>query len=163
MSVSLPGAGLTPYGIFIHGQSFEEAADIVMVHYKNPSSDHPARLLYLHAIETFLRAYLRLQGFEPGEIRAYQHDLARMVDDAVARGLKLDKKSSAYIRGAGSERDYVRVRYDYDLRDLSGVWPPPAPARPKTMAALISAAGNVRIAVRDALRATGVEIFDSFE
>ncbi len=152
----LPGAGLTPYGIYLLGRSFEDAGNAVMLHQKRPFSDHPARLLFLHAIETFLRAYLRLHGVEPAELRAYMHDTQKMLIAATAKGLVLDPRTVKYVAATSDEGDYVRVRYDYDLRSLSDTWPDVS-ARPRRINHLVSAVAGLRVAVRDVLRATGIE------
>ncbi len=76
------GAGLTPFGIFLLAQSFEDAGHLVMENTIRQFSDHPQRLLFLHAIETYLRAYLCLQGAEPDEIRGYMHNVGRMLATA---------------------------------------------------------------------------------
>lgn len=158
----LPGAGMTPFGIFLLGQSFEDAGLAVGQHAQRQFSDHPERLLYLHAIETYLRAHLRLHGASPEELRAYMHNTRKMLDDAIAKGLRLNPRIVAYLAAASDEGDYIRVRYDYDLRSHSEIWPD-KPRRPRSIKHLISAVAAVRATVRDALRATGIEIFDPHE
>lgn len=156
------GAGLTPFGIFLLAQSFEEAGHLVLVHAARQFSDHPQRLLFLHAIETYLRAYLRLHGTQPEQLRAYMHDVGKMLTDAQSRGLSLDQAAVEYLRASSEAGDYVRVRYDYDLRVLTGEWPDD-PKRPRSMDKLVSATGAMRAVVRDALRETGIEIYDGRE
>ncbi|GEO18170.1 hypothetical protein [Microvirga aerophila] len=54
----------------------------------------PVRFLYFHAIELFLKAYLRLQGIEEAELgsRSYGHHLATLADAAEQRGLLIGKR-----------------------------------------------------------------------
>lgn len=156
------GAGLTPFGIFLLAQSFEDAGHVVVENATRQLSDHPQRLLFLHAIEAYLRAFLRLHGAEPGELRSYMHDVGRMLADAQSRGLSLDDTTAAYIMASSEAGDYVRVRYDYDLRSLTGEWPD-KPERPRSIVRLVAATEAVRFAVRDALRGTGIEIYDGRE
>lgn len=158
----LHGAGLTPFGIFLLAQSFEDAGHVVMENANRQFSDHPQRLLFLHAIETYLRAYLRLNGTEPDELRGYMHHVGRMLVDAQSRGLSLDDTTAEYIVASGEAGDYVRVRYDYDLRGLAEEWPD-NPKRPRPIIRLVSATAVVRAAVRDALRDSGTEIYDGRE
>jgi hypothetical protein len=157
-----PGAGLTPLGIFLLGQSFEDAAHVVVENATRQLSDHPQRLLFLHAIETYLRAHLRLHGGQPEELRAYMHDAGRMLTAAMTKGLVLDQRAAAYVVASSEAGDYVRVRYDYDLRSLAGEWPD-SQKRPRPVARLVAATDAVRVAVRDALRQSGVEIYDKRE
>jgi hypothetical protein len=118
--------------------------------------------LFLHAIETYLRAHLRLHDAEPDELREYMHDLGRMLATARIKGLALDQEAADYVMASSEGGDYVRVRYDYDLRGLTEEWPD-APKRPRSQDKLVSATGAVRVAVRDALRETGIEVYDSRE
>ncbi|WP_156334228.1 MULTISPECIES: hypothetical protein [unclassified Shinella] len=156
------GAGLTPFGIFLLAQSFENAGHVVVENATRQFSDHPQRLLFLHAIETYLRAYLRLHGADADELRSYMHDVGRMLVDAQSRGLSLDDTTAEYIVASGKAGDYVRVRYDYDLRSLSEEWLD-KPKRPRSLSRLVAAAEAVRAAVRDALRDTGIEVYDARE
>lgn len=156
------GAGLTPFGIFLLAQSFEDAGHVVVENATRQFSDHPQRLLFLHAIETYLRAYLRLHGADADELRSYMHDVGRMLADVQTRGLSLDDTTTEYIMASGEAGDYVRVRYDYDLRNLTREWPD-KPKRPRSIKKLVSATEAVRAAVRDALRDTGIEIYDGRE
>lgn len=158
----LHGAGLTPFGIFLLAQSFEDAGHVVVENVTRQFSDHPQRLLFLHAIETYLRAYLRLHGADADELRSYMHDVGRMLATARTKGLPLEQKAADYVMASGEAGDYVRVRYDYDLRSLTGEWPD-KPKRPRSIKKLVSATEAVRAAVRDALRDTGIEIYDGRE
>lgn len=156
------GAGLTPFGIFTLAQSFEDAGHLVVDNATRQFSDHPQRLLFLHAIETYLRAYLRLHGAEPDELRGYMHDVGRMLTTARTKGLLLDQKAADYVMASSEAGDYVRVRYDYDLRNLTGEWPDKAKS-PRSIVRLDAATEAVRAAVRDALRRSGIEIYDGRE
>lgn len=156
------GAGLTPFGIFLLAQSFEDAGHLVLEHATQQFSDHPQRLLFLHAIESYLRAYLRLHGAEPDELRRYMHDVGKMLADAHDRGLSLDQATVDYLMASSEAGDDVRVRYDYDLRGLTGEWPD-EPKRPRSIDRLVCATGAVRVAVRNALRETGIEVYDGRE
>jgi hypothetical protein len=156
------GAGLTPFGIFLLAQSFEDAGHLVVENATRQFSDHPQRLLFLHAIETYLRAYLRLQGAAADELRSYMHDVGKMLATARTKGLLLEQKAADYVLASSEAGDYVRVRYDYDLRGLAAERPD-NPKRPRPISRLISATASVRAAVRDVLRETGIEVYDSRE
>lgn len=149
----LPGEGMTHYGTYLLAECYEEAATVVVEHHKRPFSDHPARLLYLHAAESYLRAFLRLRDHTPGEIRDLQHNLGAMTDKAVERGMPLSEESAVYLRAAATENDYVRVRYDYDLRALP---PNRSAARPRKLTHLVSVVAELKALVTTALKESGV-------
>lgn len=52
-----------------------------------------------------------------------------MADDAVAKGLRLNPRTAAYVAAASDEGDDVRVICGHDLCSLSGIWPD-KPKRP---------------------------------
>jgi len=139
MSPNIPGQGMTTYGIFLLAECYHEAADVVLNHHTKALSDHPARLLYLHAIETYFRAFLRMWETNVDNLRAFRHNVGDMADASVAKGLHLDRVILKYLRDVSLENDYVRIRYDYDLRSLSGEWPEPR-TRPRSISSLKSAA-----------------------
>lgn len=107
-------AGATPYGIFDIARSFDQAASLVTASPGAPtrlSTWGPVRLLYYHACELYLKAYLRLHHWDVDQLRALNHDLSRMLDEAIAAGLKVAPQTVAQIRKAAAKNDYVRIRY----------------------------------------------------
>jgi hypothetical protein len=54
----------------------------------------PVQYLYFHAIELFLKAYLRSQGMTDQELsgREYGHKLKKLIDEAEARGMPVTKR-----------------------------------------------------------------------
>ncbi|MER9313519.1 hypothetical protein NKI51_30395 [Mesorhizobium australicum] len=150
------GSGLTAYGIYLLAQSYHAAGDRLGEFQDRYSrfSDHPRRLLYFQALENYLRSFLRLHGKEPEEIKRYDHNFSVMLDDSRAFGLQIKNRTEKFIRESGDRRDYVRIRYDYNLRvlDESALSSPPA------MAQLTSAVTNLEVPVRMALVATGIDI-----
>jgi hypothetical protein len=78
-----------------------------------------------------------------------------MLDDSLGFGLPVKSKTEKFIRESGDRRDYVRVRYDYNLRSLDdsarrGSGP--------AIAQLSGAVIDLEELVRMALVATGIEI-----
>ncbi|RUW94412.1 hypothetical protein [Mesorhizobium sp. M7A.F.Ca.US.010.02.1.1] len=155
------GSGLTAYGIYLLAQSYHVAGDRLADFQDQYSrfSDHPRRLLYFQALENYLRSFLRLHGKEPEEIRRYDHNFSAMLDDSRIFGLHIKGRTEKFIRESGDRRDYVRVRYDYDLRVLDD----PALRRPPALAQLANAVINLELPVRMALAATGIEIVPTAE
>ncbi len=74
-------------------------------------SQGPVRLLYYHACELYLKAYLRLHHWDVDRLRRLNHDLSRMLDEAISAGLKVAPQTVAQIRKAAAKNDYVRARY----------------------------------------------------
>lgn len=150
------GSGLTAYGIYLLAQSYHAAGDKLREFQDQYSSfsDHPRRLLYFQALENYLRSFLRLHGKEPEEIRRYDHNFSAMLDDSRVFGLHIKGRTEKFIRESGDRRDYVRVRYDYDLRVLDDT---PSRQQP-ALSQLTSAVINLEVPVRMALVATGIDI-----
>ena len=52
-----------------------------------------------------------MTGSTVDRLRALNHDLSRMLDEAISAGLKVTPKTVEQIREAAAKKDYVRVRY----------------------------------------------------
>ncbi len=103
-------SGATPVGIFLLGDGFLDAArDTAKTHRK--MTDGPTRLLCYHACELFLKAFLRERGEDMDVLRAYGHDLGKMLESAKAKGLLPSRQAQRAITGVVGQNDYVRVRY----------------------------------------------------
>lgn len=111
------GAGLTSYGMYLLAEAYQQSAEVLLsaTDRHRRFSDNPIRLLYLQALEGYLRCALRLHGTEPAEIRKYMHNIAGMLE---ASRLVVTKKTAEFIQVTGTDGDYVRVRYDYNLRHI---------------------------------------------
>ncbi|WP_127754362.1 hypothetical protein [Devosia sp. 1566] len=127
------GGGLTPYGVLLLADEYRLSGDVLG---REPrlATANPRRLLYLHALETYLRAFLCLSGHTPEEIRKFNHDIQAMLTQCEAVGLKIKRQSRRFIEAVAAAGDYVRVRYDIDLGYNGGNWPPPP--RPNASMAL---------------------------
>lgn len=75
--------------------------------------DIPARFLYFHAIELFLKAYLRLKGIEEKELgkRHYGHNLNNLANEAENRGLLIGKGVRFVCDAALSYDNPLEARY----------------------------------------------------
>ncbi len=74
-------------------------------------SDGPTRLLSYHACELFLKAFLRERGEDIETLRAYGHDLSKMLESAKAKGLLPSHQAEKAITRVVAKNDYVRARY----------------------------------------------------
>lgn len=102
-------AGATPYGIFLLADDYLSAAVLASGDPKIGSG--PVRLMSYHAAELFLKTYMRSAGETVETLRAFGHDLEKMVVRAKGLGLKLPPQIWAQSRKLSANNDYVRARY----------------------------------------------------
>src|SRR5687768_4239751 len=69
-----------------------------------------SKLLYYHACELYLKAYLRLHKWDVTQLRDL-NDLSRMLDEAISAGLEVAPQTKADLRRAVAKNDYVKTRY----------------------------------------------------
>jgi len=83
----------TPLGLFNYARSYWQSA--VLLHHARAKVTHPdapVTLLLAHAIELYLKAFLRLRGVGIEQVRTtFGHDFESLVDEASSRGLSLGK------------------------------------------------------------------------
>jgi len=103
-------AGATPISIFHLADAFLTAAKDTAGNTRKSTSG-PTRLLCYHACELFLKAFLRERGEEVDTLRAYGHDLGKMLDSAKAKGLLPARQAERAITLVVNQKDYNRVRY----------------------------------------------------
>jgi hypothetical protein len=83
---------------------------------EKPTGGHyeaPVRYLYFHAIELFLKAYLRLNGLEEEKLerRPYSHNLTNLANEAEKLGLLIGKRVRLVCDAAGDFDSPVDARY----------------------------------------------------
>lgn len=71
--------------------------------------DAPVYYLYYHAIELYLKSFLRLKGFTVKQVRQAGHDAVHLCHEAQAAGLSLDEYATAVI--STIPRNYLPARY----------------------------------------------------
>jgi hypothetical protein len=73
----------------------------VLLHHAKPKVSHPdapVTHLLAHAIELYLKAFLRLRGLGAGEVKtSFGHNFQKLVDEASARGLDLMDEDLEYV------------------------------------------------------------------
>ena len=81
----------TALGLFNYARSYWQSG--VLLHHAKAKVSHPdapVTLLLAHAIELYLKAFLRLRGLGVREVKSsFGHDFQKLVDEASARGLSL--------------------------------------------------------------------------
>jgi hypothetical protein len=83
----------TPLGRFNYARTYWQSA--VLLHHARAKVTHPdapVTLLLAHAIELYLKAFLRLRGVGIEQVRTtFGHDFKSLVDETSSRGLSLGK------------------------------------------------------------------------
>lgn len=79
-------------GLFHFARSYWQSG--VRLHHDKVKVTHPeapVTLLLAHAFELYLKAFLRLRGLGVKQVKTgYGHDFRKLVEEAEARGLRLD-------------------------------------------------------------------------
>jgi hypothetical protein len=109
--------------------------------------ESPVRFLYFHAIELFLKAFLRLKGIEDDILasRDYSHRLAHLADEAERRDLLIGKRVRLVCDAARDFDKPLQTRY---------IKTGPKPELPTTR--LHEAARDLQARVQQALRSSGI-------
>lgn len=74
--------------------------------------DAPVTLLLAHAIELYIKAFLRLQGLSVEDLKtSFGHDFRRLVGEAQARGLHFDDEDKEVAVILTEQESIRRSRY----------------------------------------------------
>lgn len=102
----------TPIGLFHYANSYWQSATALQeADVKSSHPEVPIWFLYLHAVELYLKSYLRSHGISAQELRTkYGHRVCCLTDESRQRGLLLDDEDievfSLIVR-----MDLMAVRY----------------------------------------------------
>jgi hypothetical protein len=135
----------TPIGWFNFAASYHAAADLIANQgQKATHPESPAMFLYFHAIELYLKSFLRLRGDSAAALRRIGHDFQRLQTRAEARGLVL-----------GDVEQEV-----FDLLKATDIWSrgrylKTGPLRVPTLMALSQTSRSLRQLTAKALREAG--------
>ena len=99
----------TPRGLFNYARSYWQSG--VLLHdarAKVTHPDAPVTLLLAHAIELYLKAFLRLRGVGGDEVKnSFGHDFKKLVEEASSRGLSLVEEDME-IAAILTEKEAIR-------------------------------------------------------
>src|SRR5581483_4362479 len=101
----------SPLGLWMYADSYLDAASCVAAHSRHPHRE-PVYLLYAHAVEFALKAFLRSKGVSVDEIEAHGHRLASLIEACRAEGLE----EPAHIEKAGAAAVSLLGLGDTDAR-----------------------------------------------
>ena len=106
-----PQPGPTPLGFYNFAVSYHEGADLIAD--RGLKATHPesvAMFLYYHAIELYLKSFLRLQGVTAKRLRKIGHDFQTLQSRAKKRGLPFGKVEEEVLDALDGEI-WSRARY----------------------------------------------------
>ncbi len=107
-----PGPDASADELLLFAQSYHAAASTLMASKETfPLAAAPARYCALHAIELYLDAFLRIAGEPAGRLRLHGHDLRIRAALAIARGLKMRRKTALHLVRLSADRAYQVARY----------------------------------------------------
>jgi HEPN domain-containing protein len=81
----------SPIGFYNFAGSYHTAADLICEHGLYATHpEGPATFLYCHAIELYLKSFLRFHGTSAKKLQSIGHDYRRLLSRASKRGLVLE-------------------------------------------------------------------------
>jgi hypothetical protein len=105
-------ARTTPIGIFNTAISYWKAADALEgLALKTPRNHAPIRFLYFHALELYLKAYLRAHGYTVKRLEEIGHSFKKMTNHALVSGLNLVEDDIRVLNAIGKSDMAIRARY----------------------------------------------------
>jgi hypothetical protein len=103
---------ITPLGFFDYGASYRAAADkLRWCKHKSTHPHAPVHFLYYHAIELFLKAFLRAHDVSVKDLKDIGHRFDKLRTRAVALGLHLVQADSQVIEFIGGGDLWSQSRY----------------------------------------------------
>ena len=100
-------------GLFHFARSYWQSG--VRLHHDKVKVTHPeapVTLLLAHAFELYLKAFLRLRGLGVKQVKTgYGHDFRKLVEEAEARGLRLDDEDKEVAAILTEQESIRRSRY----------------------------------------------------
>jgi HEPN domain-containing protein len=103
----------TPIGFFNYADSYwRSAVALEKVKVRATHPDAPLCFLYYHAIELYLKAYLRAEGYSVHDLRTpYGHNTVKLLDEAQRHGLHFDDEDVAVLSYMGETDAVIGSRF----------------------------------------------------
>lgn len=140
----------TDIGLYHYARSYRASADhlrTVDLGVTHPRA--PIQFLYFHAIELYLKSFLRLHGLRVSKLQDIGHKACCLANEAEARGFRLTEVDRGTIYAMASSNAVIRSRYI-----VTGAY---QELRSEVLAQTTS---NFHGEVRDALREAGKPVRD---
>lgn len=112
-SVSYPGTEASVGTLLNLADAYWDAAHRLLPQMQKgqPVSSAPARLCAIHAVETYLNAFLLFHSLDRKQVRGLQHDISQRAQLAAEKGLRLRQRTATHLIRLSEQRDYLVVRY----------------------------------------------------
>ena len=105
-------ARTTPLGLFNTATAFREAAEgLESLSLKSVMRHMPVRFLYFHAIELYLKSFLRTQSYTVTEVRGFGHDFRKLAKLALKSGFEFSATDIEVIMALGDSDAVIEARY----------------------------------------------------
>ena len=102
----------TPLGLFNYARSFWQAgAHLIDASLGVTHQDAPVTMLLCQAIELYLKAFLRLNGYSKRELKQLSHQYEDIAKHAIKRGLPLSKRDQDVISFLAETNAFIGSRY----------------------------------------------------
>jgi hypothetical protein len=103
---------IAPFGIFNSAASYHAAAELLLAGAPgSPHTDAPLVALYYHAVELYLKAFIRLHGTSESHLRALGQNFRKLRAKAVEHGLPLSERDRGVLEAMAHSELWSRTRY----------------------------------------------------
>ena len=112
-------------GLFNYADAYLKAGDRIFDPSARGWNNAPAKMLHYHAVELYLKAYLRAQNVSAADLKGRQfgHRLFVIAAEAKSRGLEVPQNILEFLEQADELNDPIESRY---LRNRNGPYIQPA-------------------------------------
>jgi hypothetical protein len=116
MTTPTPHNPFTAFEYYAYADQFYDTFYKLGADHLHPSISWPRYFLMCHAIELALKAYLAKLGATPEQLRQLErrHNLDRLVDEAVKKGLRLTPETQQRIKALAEAHRKFWHRYPRD-------------------------------------------------
>jgi hypothetical protein len=102
----------TPLGLFNYARSYWRSAEYLnTAQLKLTHPTAPVCFLFYHAMELYLKAFLRSQSLSVGSLKAIGHRLDKAGEKAIELGLVLDDEDKEVLNIIGDSDTVINARY----------------------------------------------------
>lgn len=102
-----------PSGVFNFAETYRKAAEALReTKFRATHRESPILFLYYHAIELYLKAFIRANGIHAYDLRVkYRHGIGQLSGKAAKLGLQFRKEEEAIIQHMSTTSDVIESRY----------------------------------------------------
>lgn len=102
----------TALGLFNYARSYKGSADFLLSAELRVTHPHaPLTFLFYHAIELYLKSYLRALDYTVSQLRSLGHNISKLAIAVEAAGLILDDEDKEVLQMMAEADNVIRSRY----------------------------------------------------